>query len=192
MIAGLILAGGQSRRMGVEKALVTLGGTPLAAHVAARLLPQVDTLAVSANGDPARFGPFALPVLQDEEPAQGGPVAGLLAGLAWAQALGAPWLLTAPVDTPFLPPDLASRLHGASGATGAHAASGGRAHPVIALWPTAALPAIRREAARTRAMAAFTAIAAPVAVIWEIVAFDPFLNINTSADLARALDFLPS
>ena len=82
-IFGVILAGGQGRRMGgQDKALVALAGPPLLAHVIARLEPQVERLALSANGDPARFARYGLPILPDALGA--GPLAGVLAALRWA------------------------------------------------------------------------------------------------------------
>lgn len=127
-IAGLILAGGESRRMGTDKALVTLSGRPMIEHVIARLGPQVEALAISANGDPARFGP-ALPVLPDARPQ--GPLSGI-SGLIWAAAQGASHLVSVPCDGPIFPDDLVSRL-------AAEAPEGGFAistdlHPTHAIW----------------------------------------------------------
>lgn len=182
-IAGLILAGGQGTRMGgVDKALLTLAGQPLLAHVVARLAPQVTALAISANGDAARFAAFGLPVLADA-PGRvgGGPLAGVLAGLEWAAGLGAERLLAVAVDTPFLPPDLAARLGAAPSA--AFAASAGRDHPSVALWPVegraqlAALFGLGERRLRA-ALAGATRV--------EFVPPDPFFNVNSPADLAVA------
>lgn len=182
-IAGLILAGGAGRRMGAEKALVTLAGRPLVAHVAARLAPQVACLALSANGDAARFATLGLPVLPDLPGERGeGPMAGLRAGLAWAAREGADALVTAPTDTPFLPADLVARLAAAGGL--AHAASGGRAHYTAALWPVALAPRIEALFAsgeRRLRVALEGAVAVPFAG-----EPDPFANLNTPDDLARA------
>ena len=84
-VFGLILAGGEGRRMGADKAQVTLGGRPMLAHVLDRIAPQVERLALSANGDPARLAPFGLPVLPDAGESRG-PLSGVLAGLCWAAA----------------------------------------------------------------------------------------------------------
>jgi molybdopterin-guanine dinucleotide biosynthesis protein A len=181
MILGVILAGGASRRMGADKALLTLAARPMIGHVLARIGPQVGAVAINTNGDPARFGAFGLPVLPDPVPGQPGPIAGVLAGLAWAARTrpGAA-LLTVPADCPFLPPDLVARL-----APAGHAASGGRHHPVIALWPAESAPALwAAYQAGTRRMEAFAAIAASRRVVWE--GEDPFTNINTPADRAAA------
>ena len=89
MVAGIVLAGGRATRMGGgDKALRPLGGQPVLAHVIARLAPQVQALALSANGDPARFAAFGLPVLADSLPGFPGPLAGVLAGLDWAAGRG--------------------------------------------------------------------------------------------------------
>lgn len=160
-IAGLILAGGESRRMGRDKALVSLAGLPMIAHVIARLGPQVGALAVSANGDGGRFAAWGLPVLADgwtgaepgAAPAQGqppsqGPLSGILAGLIWARAQGFTALVSAPCDGPIFPGDLVPRLClAAEGHDGALAASGADLHPTWGLWPVS----------RTEALAAFLA-----------------------------------
>jgi molybdenum cofactor guanylyltransferase len=109
-IAGVVLAGGRSSRMGVEKALVDFAGRPMLAHVLARFAPQVMALAINANGDPARFAAFGAPVIADLAPDQPGPLAGIAAALAWAQAHGCSRVATVPCDAPFLPRDLVARL----------------------------------------------------------------------------------
>ncbi len=183
---GCVLAGGAARRMGGgEKTLLTLHGRPLLAHVLARLAPQCAALALNANGDAARFTGFGLPVWSDPLPGQPGPLAGVLAAL---EASPLPFVLTVPGDAPFLPADLVVRLHAArGGAAVVQAASGGRVHPVVALWPVALAPALRAAlAAGERAVHRFAAAQAAVAVEWPATPCDPFLNINTPEDLARA------
>ena len=182
-LAGLILAGGAGRRMGHEKGLVALAGRPLAAHVADRLASQVACLALSANGDPARFAALGLPVLADLPGEAGaGPMAGVRAGLRWASAQGAEALVTVATDTPFLPADLVARLMAAGGA--AHAQSGGRAHYTAALWPLADLPRIEALfATGERRMRPYLAHARAVPFA-DLP--DPFANLNTPEDLALA------
>ncbi|MEL6236060.1 MAG: molybdenum cofactor guanylyltransferase, partial [Pseudomonadota bacterium] len=140
---GVILAGGQARRMGGrDKPLLTLAGQALIAHVAARLAPQTAGLIVSANGDPARFASLGLTVIADASPGQG-PLAGVLAGLTRAEALGHRSIVTAPADTPFLPRDLVRGLRAAAYAQdSAFAYAESRIgpgvyvpHPDCALWP---------------------------------------------------------
>jgi molybdopterin-guanine dinucleotide biosynthesis protein A len=185
MVPAVVLAGGQGRRLGgIDKALLPLAGRPLVGHVLDRLRPQAAPLAINANGDPVRFSAFGLPVLADEAPDFPGPLAGILAALRWASALGAARVLTAPCDTPFLPRDLVARLAAGDAATIACAASGGRTHPVVALWPVA----LRDElvgALRTgmRKVEAWSSRHPRV-----LVAFpdDPFLNVNTADEAAAA------
>ena len=190
-IPGLILAGGGARRMGGgDKALLPLAGRPLLAHVLDRLTPQLGPLALSANGDRNRFAAFGLPVLADDEPAGAGPLAGLLAGLDWAATLGAAELVTAAVDTPFLPRDLVARLRAAAGPAGiaiaaAPGGAGPERHPTAGLWPVALRATLRADlAAGERRLGAWAA-----ALGCALASFpdpDAFFNVNTPADLARA------
>ncbi|RMF07441.1 MAG: molybdenum cofactor guanylyltransferase MobA, partial [Alphaproteobacteria bacterium] len=105
-VVGVLLAGGQSRRMGGgDKCLLELGGRPLLAHAIERLRPQVTALVLNANGDPRRFSAFGLPVTADPVEGFAGPLAGVLAGIDWAQvhAPESRWIVTAASDTPFFP-----------------------------------------------------------------------------------------
>src|SRR5713101_3275936 len=149
-VVGLLLAGGQSRRMGGgDKALRLLGGVPLLDRVIARLRPQVEALVLNANGDPARFASFGLPVVPDSVPDFAGPLAGVLAGLDWT-ASNHPdcrFIVSVATDTPFLPADLVASLAAGleeAGADLACAASGGRGHPVFGLWPVRLREDLRR------------------------------------------------
>ena len=142
-VTGVILAGGQSRRMGGgDKGMLELAGKPMLAHVIERLAPQVGRMVINANGDPARFAGFARPVVADTITGFVGPLAGVLAGMRWstANAPEARWIVTAAGDAPMLPADLVSRLTSAvanrDGAI-ALAKSAGGVHPVIGLWPVA-------------------------------------------------------
>lgn len=191
-VAGLILAGGQSRRFGAgPKGLALLGGRPLVAHVIERVAPQCNSLALNVNGPPGAFAGFGLPLVADGLPGFPGPLAGVLAGLRWLAASGeADVLLTVTVDEPFVPLDLAARLAGArtAGDTIAHAASQGRGHYLAALWPLSVADdlehALMQEGlARIRD---FIARHPSVTVEFGSGPPDPFLNINTAEDLARA------
>ena len=191
---GVILAGGLARRMGGgDKALRIVGGQAVLARLVARLAPQVARLVLNANEDPARFAAFGLPVVGDDLPDRPGPLAGVLAGLDWA-ARFAPdvrWVVTAPGDAPFLPEDLVARLHaGLGGATLACAASGGRTHPVVALWPVALRHDLRRALVEEglRKVGAYVGRHGPAVVEWPVGRMDPFFNVNTPADLADADD----
>ncbi|WP_084540077.1 molybdenum cofactor guanylyltransferase MobA [Azorhizobium doebereinerae] len=192
-VFGLILAGGLGRRMGgVDKALLPLAGRPLLRHVIDRLAPQVEGLLLSANGPPERFAAFGLPVLPDTLPDHPGPLAGVLAGLDHlaATAPEVDWMVSTPADAPFIPEDLVRRLRDACSAAGApltHAASAGRTHPVIALWPVRLRHALRDYlAAGERRVGRFLADSGAVAVDWDCTRSDPFLNVNTPEELARS------
>ncbi|MFV0281670.1 MAG: NTP transferase domain-containing protein, partial [Rhodoblastus sp.] len=120
----------------IDKAFLMLAGRPLIAHAIARLGPQCGMLALNANGEAARFASFGLPVLSDSV-ADGGPLAGVLAGLVFSRENGFEFLCTVSVDAPFAPDDLCARLHAGRRAADAKivvAGSGGRRHHAIALW----------------------------------------------------------
>lgn len=191
-VVGVILAGGRARRMGGgDKALRTVGGQAVLARLIGRLAPQVARLVLNANEDPARFAAFGLPVVGDDLPDRPGPLAGVLAGLDWAARSepGVRWVVTAPGDAPFLPADLVARLHaGRGGATLACAASGGRMHPVVALWPVALRHDLRRALVEEglHKVGAYVGRHGPAVVEWPVGGQDPFFNVNTPADLADA------
>jgi len=190
---GLILAGGLARRMGGgDKALLPLAGRPILSHVVARLRGQCDDLLLNANGDPARFAGFGLPVVADTVLGFAGPLAGILAGLDWlaAHRPQTPWLLSVAGDTPFLPADLVVRLHAARVAAGtplACAASAGWEHHAIGLWPLSLREDLRRSLlAGERKIGAWTGRNGVATAEWPAEPFDPFFNINTPEDLAEA------
>ncbi|WP_424932459.1 molybdenum cofactor guanylyltransferase MobA [Amaricoccus macauensis] len=187
-IAGVILAGGLSRRMGGgDKCRVVLGGQSLLAHVKARLSPQCAALALNANGDPARFADTGLPVIADSIADRPGPLAGILAGLDWAHAQGFTRIVTAAADTPFLPLDLVAALSNApgSGPIRLAASTDGALHPVFGIWPTDLRDQLRRDisvgARKVRAWA--EAQGALKVANWGEEAF---FNINTPEDLEAA------
>jgi len=193
-VLGLILAGGLSTRMGgCDKALMPLAGKTMLARAVARLEPQVDAVAISANGDFSRFAEPGLTILTDTIPGHAGPLAGILAGLDWAAGEAAETrLLSVPVDTPFFPADLAERLGEAAGdaARVFVARSAGREHPTFALWHGALREQLRRflVAGKSFRMRDFLASCEVVFVDFPPTAagFDPFFNVNTPKDLALA------
>jgi len=201
-IAGIILAGGQSRRMGGgDKTLLALGGRSLLDHVVKRLVPQVGPLALSANGDPARFAGFGLPVLADTVEGYAGPLAGILTGIEWA-SIACDAVVTVAGDTPFFPNNLVERLAAAAatkrGAI-AVASSGGRRHPTFALWPLGLHDDLRRFLVDedNRRVSTFIDRHDVVEVEFPMLAsggqqIDPFFNINTPDDLAIAERLLQS
>jgi molybdopterin-guanine dinucleotide biosynthesis protein A len=197
-VAGILLAGGLSTRMGGgDKPLKPLGGRPVLAHLIERLKPQAAALAISANGDPARFAAFALPVLADTVAGHAGPLAGILAGMEWAAARpGISHVVSVPADTPFVPSDLVVRLRTASDASRggvAVASSGGRTHPPIALWPVGLHDGLARflKEEAGRKVSAFAMRHDPAICPFDPVRMggsetDPFFNINTPADMEEA------
>ncbi len=186
MIAALILAGGQARRMGGgDKTLLPLGGRPLLAHILNALHPL--PVAISANGDPARFAAFGLPVLPDGPFQDQGPLAGVLAGLDWAAALGAGALLTVPGDSPLIPPGLADALSPAPACAATLGPEGRQGHHLIALWPVGCRFALRTflSTPGPRHVMRFSASIGMRMVDFEAGTWDPFANVNTPDDLAR-------
>ena len=186
-IPALILAGGTARRMGGgDKTLLDLGGQTILARIIARL--GAVPVAISANGDPARFAAFGLPVLDDGAFPDQGPLAGVLAGLDWAFGLGASELLTVPGDTPFIPMDLAAALVPAP----ACAARDGQVHPLAALWPVACRESLRAllSSPGRRDIRHFAEQLGVRRVDFTGGTWDPFANINTPEDLAAARSIL--
>lgn len=197
-VVGLLLAGGQSRRMGGgDKALRPLGGMSLLARVIQRLQPQVEALVLNANGDPSRFAEFALPVVADSVPDFAGPLAGVLAGLDWTAAHrpDCPFIVSVATDAPFLPVDLVARLTAELETTRADlacATSGGRAHPVFGLWPVRLREDLRRAVVEDgiRKVDEWTAHHRLVTVAFSDRPVDPFFNANRPEDLEAAARLL--
>ena len=196
-VTGVILAGGQSRRMGGgDKGLLDLTGRPMLAHVIERLAPQVGCMVVNANGDPERFATFGLPVVADTVAGFAGPLAGVLAGMHWSRgnAPNARWIATAAADAPLLPADLVGRCLEAlrdQAAAIALAQSAGGVHPVIGLWPVALADDLEAQlAAGVRKVLHWTNRHGTVEVPFGPVHvggadLDPFFNANTPQELDR-------
>ena len=192
-IAGVLLAGGQSQRMGGgDKCLRLLAERPILAHVIERAQPQVATLVLNANGDAARFAAFGLPVVADELAGFAGPLAGVLAGLDWAAANlpHATHVASFATDAPFLPRDLVAALRDGMREGGyqlACAASDGRAHPVFGLWPLALREDLRQAlVGGLRKVDQWTGRYRLIEVEFPAAPVDPFFNANRPEDLAEA------
>ncbi|MBV8446437.1 MAG: molybdenum cofactor guanylyltransferase MobA [Hyphomicrobiales bacterium] len=190
---GILLAGGLARRMGGgDKPLREIGGKSLLAHVIERMHPQCEALVLNANGAAERFSEFGLPVVADSIEGFAGPLAGVLAGLDWAtaHAKGLKWAVSIATDTPFLPRDLVQKLHAARverKARLASAASGGRTHPVIGLWPIDIREELRVALEEGwRKIDLFTARHTLAIAEWSVLPYDPFFNANAPDDLAQA------
>ncbi|WP_281020475.1 molybdenum cofactor guanylyltransferase MobA [Rhodoplanes roseus] len=190
---GLVLAGGRAMRLGGgDKGLLAVGGRPILARVLARLA-ACDAVILNANGDPARFAGYGLPVVADDIQNFAGPLAGVLAGLDWAatQRPDLAHVLSAPADCPFLPADLLARLHAVARDTGrplACAGSGGRRHPVVALWPVALRHDLRRAVIDEglHKVGAWMDRHGVAVADWPDLPFDPFLNVNMPEDFSAA------
>ncbi|MDZ7712777.1 MAG: molybdenum cofactor guanylyltransferase MobA [Rhodovibrio sp.] len=203
-VCGVLLAGGQSRRMGGgDKTLRRLGDRTILQHVIDRAAPQVERLVLNANGDPSRFAAACvdggrLPVAPDVVEGFAGPLAGVLTGMEWA-AQHAPevtWVASFACDAPFLPTDLVSRLRQRAEAEGADlacAASDGRSHPVFGLWRVDLRHDLRQAmvAEGIRKVDVWTARHRLVTVDFPLEdraggPRDPFFNTNHPDDLAEA------
>jgi len=193
---GLVLAGGLARRMGGgDKARIEICGVTILDRVLAILSAQCTGIIINANGDPARFADTALEVVPDDVEGFPGPLAGILAGLDWlaAQDNGVEWMLSVPGDCPFLPDDLVERLHAARRKMGAGvplacARSGEWRHPVIGLWPLALREDLRTALVHEdlRKIEVWTTRHGVAIADWPAEPIDPFFNVNTPEDAARA------
>lgn len=132
MITGVILAGGQSTRMGGnDKGLMELHGIPLYQHVLSRLKNQVDDVIISANRNLCAYRQSGYPVISDIDKGFAGPLAGILTGM---QAATSEWIVFVPCDVPGLPLDLVRRLCEAKeGNNAVYVTDGHRDHPTLLL-----------------------------------------------------------
>ena len=193
-IAGVLLAGGLSRRMGGgDKSLRTLGGRSILERIVATVRPQVGPLVLNANGDPARFAAFGLPVAADVVEGFAGPLAGVLTGMEWARnnAPDCRWVASFATDAPFIPADLVARLMTAverEGADLACARSDGQDHPVFGLWRVDLAGDLRRAMVEEdmRKVDAWTGRYRLAVADFATDPVDPFFNTNRPADLDEA------
>ncbi len=196
---GVILAGGLATRMGGgDKGRLPLAGRPLIEHVIDRLAPQVEKLALNANGDAARFSDLGLPVLADSIAGHPGPLAGVLAGMDWAAARGASHIVTAAADTPLFPADLVAVLVNAADADGkpialAATKAGDKLwrQPTFGLWPVSLRDDLRAALTEgVRKVVIWTDRHGTALAAYPDDPFDPFFNVNTPKDLIRAEELL--
>ena len=181
---------------GVDKALQILGGRPLLAHAIERLKPQVAGMVINANGEASRFAAFRLPVIADSIAGFAGPLAGVHAGLVWVRANhpGIEQVVTVSADTPFFPTDLVARFLASLNQNRPLlvARSEEGLHPVIGLWPVSMVTALEESLKQgVRKASAFVQERGAIEVFFpriEIGArlIDPFFNINSPEDLAKA------
>ena len=191
---GVILAGGLARRMGGgDKAMREIAGRTILQRVIDRVGPQCSGLILNANGDPARFDSFGLPVVPDDVPDFAGPLAGILAALDWTaqHRPETPWVVSAAADCPFLPRDLVARFQAVRREEESQlcvARSDGQTHPVIGLWSVNLRHDLRKALVEEdcRKIDRWTARHALATVDWPTLPVDPFFNANTPHDLAAA------
>lgn len=194
-IAGLILAGGKSTRMGGgQKALLPLAGIALLDRVIARLAPQVDEIAINANRDLDRYRAAGLPLVSDTVPDFAGPLAGVLAGMRWAAPRGATHVASVAADTPFFPPDLVAQLGAGLSpeariamAVTPDPARGQARHPTFALWPVDLADDLEASLlAGIRKIIAWSDRHGTARVTFPARPYDPFFNVNTPDDMQKA------
>lgn len=188
-VVGLILAGGQGRRMQhPDKALVVFRGRPLLTHVLDRLRPQVDQIWLNVNRNQPRYEAFDLPLLSDHARyINSGPLAGIQAGLSFRETHKPGWLLVCPCDTPFLPETLADRLLSAALGSGQRAAvvhDGHRLHPVICLLHSNLLGELEAHLqCGPGSVHAWLEVIAATIVDFSDAPKESFANINTPEEL---------
>jgi molybdopterin-guanine dinucleotide biosynthesis protein A len=189
-IAGVILTGGRSRRMGGgPKALLPLGGKPMLSHVIDRVKPQVSELSLSVEHASGLFELFGLQQLPDLKP-DGGPLGGLLAALQWMEP-AFDWLLLVPCDAPFVPGDLVDQLHESatvSGLPGALVRYEGEIQPTFSLWHRSLLPVLE-HAFTAKGLSGFKQFLREVRLAerdWLPSIPSPFFNINDQEALRKA------
>lgn len=188
--AGVILAGGRSLRMGgAPKALLPIAGQPMLSHVIERVRNQVMELSLSVEQPAEIYDPFGLPQLPDLNPG-GGPLGGLLTALQWMTP-ACDWLLLVPCDAPFVPGDLAQRLHESaveSGREGALVRYEGEIQPTFSLWHRSVLPTLE-HAVTVKGLSGFKQFLRRARLAekdWPPSSPPPFFNINDQEALSTA------
>ena len=184
--AVVILAGGEGSRIGGAKPLQRLGGKRLIDRAVTRARDWTETVAIAVR-DPVQVGETGVRHIVDAVDIEG-PLGGLSAALEFAAGKSCEAVLTIAADMPFLPDDLPARLQATlDGECAALAASAGHLHPVCGLWRTRAqgqLPAYVESGQRS--LVGFAKAVGFITAHWTAVPFDPFFNVNTPEELARA------
>jgi molybdenum cofactor guanylyltransferase len=187
-ILGAIIAGGKSTRMGTEKALIKLGPKSLIARVIDRLIPQVEDIVINANGDTKRFEFLEFDIIPDIETEINTPLAGIHSALTYAEEEGYDAVITVPSDGPFLPHDLVRKL---AGTKPAFANSKGQDHFLTGFWPVKLLPKLNEDIQKSNRVQDWVFKIDATKINWRADDYDPFMNINTPADVTAALKILP-
>lgn len=194
--AGIVLAGGLSTRMGgQDKCLLELGGKSLLQRAADRLVKQVDVIALNANSNADGYLDAGFPVIADSFEGYAGPLAGVLAGMEWAQKQGLDHIVTVAADTPFFPDDFVAKMQVELAkqpekiAIAETCGTGTRFHnhPTFGLWPVALCDDLR--SALNDGMRKVVQWAHPHGVVkvrFDATPFDPFFNVNLPEDYETA------
>lgn len=194
-ISGVILAGGAGTRLGLgPKAMVQLAGKPLIDHVIERLRPQTPSLAINVRMSADWANGLGLNIFTDTV-ADAGPLAGVAAALAWGKSHNAHAVLTCPVDSPFIPPDLCARLAAAltEEVDIAVATSMGQRHHLAALWRVSLIDRLASHLKHGASpVRRFQDQCRVGTVEWITKSVDPFFNINSADDLTMAARFCSS
>ena len=196
-VVGVLLAGGQARRMGgMNKCLLPLLGKSLLSHVLERARPQVGPIILNANGNPKEYSDFDLPVVGDVISGFAGPLAGILTALEWAaaNATNCKFVASFPCDSPFFPSNLIEKLYEKidGGSTMAYASSHKRHHPVFGLWPVSRRFDLRDAmvSRNIRKVDLWTSTHKLGVVEYSFCTMDPFFNLNTPDDVIKAKSYL--
>ncbi len=186
-VAGVVLAGGASSRMGRPKALMSFLGRPLALIMLDLLRPQVERVYLNVREPTPPFVALGALLVADAAARRGaGPLAGVAAALAQAQADGLTLLATVPCDAPFAPLDLVASLSAPlrAGAPAAVAVSSFGLEPMFALWPVTALA--RVEAALALGRASPRSVLEGLGAVEVAFPDEAFANLNTPAEFGAA------
>lgn len=190
-ILGVILAGGQHRRMGnTPKWQLTLGDKPILDHIIERLAPQVSQIII--NGNHPALAKFNLPVINDIKSDQG-PLGGIYSCLLYAQKNNYSWIATTPCDSPFLPEDWVLTLYQTIHENNSLASTifaHGHHHPVFSLWSTSLIEPLQNwlENEHNRSLNQWIRHIKPNISIVDMSYLPEhvFFNVNTPNDLETA------
>jgi len=196
-VIGVVLAGGQSRRMGgAHKGMLKLKTKPLCLHVIERLRIQTDVIVLNVNEQKEFFEKFKLPIIEDSIAGYAGPLAGVLAGMDWAYENGYNYILTVAVDTPFFPKDLLKKCKSTLlkehcpivlASTNVDHQVLGNLHPTFGLWNVNLRDDLRNSLNNgVRKMLAWTDRHQVKYCKFSVSKFNPFFNINKPDDLKKA------
>jgi len=201
-VAGVILAGGKSTRMGGgDKALKQLGNKALLCTVIERLQPQVSALVLNSNNNPKHYSDFGIPIIADIVSGQLGPLAGVLSGMQWAQKQGCKWIATVAADTPYFPENLVAELLKVQEqskseivlASTQNLSGQLKTHPTFGIWSVELKENLQNNLQNgVRKIVLWTQQRNCSKAIFTGYEFDPFFNINTPEDLRQAENLMVS